>query len=243
MANFKRKKRGRVPKKSFKIRLKKATVYSIAQVVFFSIAILLIVSFSRQGLILVKINDALVELFSWTAIFLPFIFLSFGFMISKFKIPLSQPNVVVGGILFLLSIASVAKAGFVGRYIWDGIETLVTPGGAYVIMLGAAFVGIVVLFNTSVDRILFLVTTFLIQVRRYLVGEKSQLLSIRKNFSKDKLLPRREIKVTGSGDQANQQLTRKPELGSKGGTFSQQLVSNIPGQDKLWEYPPLSLLS
>jgi len=145
--------------------------------------------------------------------------------------------------LFLLSIASVAKAGFVGRYIWDGIETLVTPGGAYVIMLGAAFVGIVVLFNTSVDRILFLVTTFLIQVRRYLVGEKSQLLSIRKNFSKDKLLPRREIKVTGSGDQANQQLTRKPELGSKGGTFSQQLVSNIPGQDKLWEYPPLSLLS
>src|SRR3989344_8453338 len=170
MANFKRKKRGRVPKKSFKIRLKKATVYSIAQVVFFSIAILLIVSFSRQGLILVKINDALVELFSWTAIFLPFVFLTFGFMISKFKIPLSQPNVVVGGILFLLSLSGVSKAGFVGKYIWDAIEALVTPAGAYIILFGMAFVGLVVLFNTSVDKVLSLWLAFLLQVRRYLVG-------------------------------------------------------------------------
>ena len=243
MARLRKKKRSRVPRKSFKIKLKKATVYSIAQVVFFSIAVLLIVSFARQGLILVRINDLLVQLFSWTAIFLPFVFLSFGFMISKFKIPLSQPNVVVGAILFLLSLASVSKAGVIGRYIWDGIETLVTPAGAYIMFFGAAFVGLVVLFNTSVDRVLSLMATFLVQVRRYLVGEKPQILNIRKNLSRDKLFPHRQIKVTGSGESNSQTVAKKGEPGAKGDALASQLVSNVPGQDKLWEYPPTSLLA
>src|SRR3989344_5101199 len=242
MARFRKKKRGGFPKKSFKIKLKRATVYSIAQVVFFSIAVLLVVSFSRQGLILVRINDLLVQLFSWTAIFLPFVFLSFGFMISKFKIPLSQPNVVVGAILFLLSVASASKAGVVGRYIWDGIEALVTPAGAYMMFFGAAFVGLVVFFNTSVDRVLSLVAVFLVQVRKYLVGEAPQLLNIRKTLSKDNLLPRREIKVTGAGGQNMQAVVKKVEHGTKGNILTSQLVSNVPGQDKLWEYPPVDLL-
>ncbi|OGM29162.1 hypothetical protein A2873_01475 [Candidatus Woesebacteria bacterium RIFCSPHIGHO2_01_FULL_42_80] len=224
------------------MKLKRATVYSIAQVVFFSIAVLLVVSFSRQGLILVRINDLLVQLFSWTAIFLPFVFLSFGFMISKFKIPLSQPNVVVGAILFLLSVASASKAGVVGRYIWDGIEALVTPAGAYMMFFGAAFVGLVVFFNTSVDRVLSLVAVFLVQVRKYLVGEAPQLLNIRKTLSKDNLLPRREIKVTGAGGQNMQAVVKKVEHGTKGNILTSQLVSNVPGQDKLWEYPPVDLL-
>jgi len=42
--------------------------------------------------------------FSWTSIFLPFIFLSFAFLVSKIKTPLSQPNVLVGGLLFFISI-------------------------------------------------------------------------------------------------------------------------------------------
>ena len=46
-----------------------------------------------------KFNDFLTFSFSWATIFLPFIFLSFAFMLSKIKIPLSQPNVVVGSLL------------------------------------------------------------------------------------------------------------------------------------------------
>ena len=94
-------------KKAFRLKLKKGTVFSIAQVTFFSLAALVLISFSRQGLALVRLNDFLVDYFSWTTIFLPFIFLSFALLISKLRGPLSQPNVVVGILLFLLSIIGI----------------------------------------------------------------------------------------------------------------------------------------
>src|SRR3989337_3752112 len=107
-------KKRKLAKRSFGLKLKKATIFSIAQIVFFALAALVVVSFARPGLILVMLNDALVSYFSWTTIFLPFIFLSFAFLLSKIKFPLAQPNVLVGGLLFFISIATLAQAGIVG---------------------------------------------------------------------------------------------------------------------------------
>lgn len=88
-------------KKAFKVKLKPGVIYSITEIVFFLLAFLVIISFSRQGLALRYVNDILISLFSWASIFLPFIFIVFGLLVSKFKTPLSQPNVVVGALLFL----------------------------------------------------------------------------------------------------------------------------------------------
>src|SRR3989344_1214950 len=95
--------RKRFNKRTFRLRIKKATAYSIAQIAFFSLAALVVISFARQGLILAGLNDFLVRYFSWTTVFLPFIFLSFGFLVSKVKSPFGQPNVLVGGVLFFIS--------------------------------------------------------------------------------------------------------------------------------------------
>jgi hypothetical protein len=57
-------------KKSFQLKLKPQTVYSIAQISFFALSALVIISFARQGLILVHINDFFVGYLGWTTLFL-----------------------------------------------------------------------------------------------------------------------------------------------------------------------------
>src|SRR4030042_5190256 len=134
-------------KKAFKVKLKPATIYSIVQIAFYILAGLIIVSFTRRGLILVKLNDLLLGLFAWTTIFIPFIFISFGLLVSRLRIPLSQPNVVVGMLLFFISVMFLTKAGRVGINGWNGISSLITDAGAFIVLLGTSFVGLVILFN------------------------------------------------------------------------------------------------
>jgi len=224
------KKRRRKSKRAFRLRLKKGTVYSIAQVVFLSLAGLTIISFARQGIILVKLNDFLTAYFSWTTVFLPFIFLSLALLISKFRNPLSQPNVVVGSLLFFISILALTRAGILGKIAWDGVAALVTGVGAFLILLGTSIVGLIILFNTSVDQVVELIASFFSQVRRYLFGEEK--------ISARKILPRKELKVSGGPGEPSTPPVRKsgePSLAPK-------LVSNVPGEEKVWKYPPIDIL-
>jgi S-DNA-T family DNA segregation ATPase FtsK/SpoIIIE len=227
----KRKKRRRA-KSSFKLKLKKGTVYSIGQIFFFSLAGLTIISFSRQGLILVKLNDLLTTYFSWTTIFLPFIFLSAAFLLTKFKNPFAQPNVLVGSLLFFISFATLARAGVLGKFSWDGVATLITPAGAFIVLLGTSAVGLIILFNTSLDQVVTFLGNLITQIRRYLVGEKA----VRRADS----LAKRELKV--SGGQAAPPPEGSGEAKAKE-ALTPKLVSNIPGEDRVWKHPPLSILS
>src|SRR5690554_5113132 len=155
----KKKKKKNVRKKSkraFRLKLKDTTKHSIAQIFFFSLAGLVMVSFSRQGLLLQYLYNFLNVNFGWSKIFLPFIFLSFGLFVSKFKSVLSQANVVVGSLLFFVSISSITRAGVMGTAAWEGLVELVSPIGAFLIYVLIAFAGLIILFNTSVDQVAIL---------------------------------------------------------------------------------------
>jgi len=225
-----KKRRGRLPKRSFKLRLKKATIYSIAQITFFSLAGLVIVSFSRQGKILDELNDLLIAYLSWTTIFLPFVLLSFGFLFSKFKLPLNQSNVLVGSLLFFISIATISRAGILGKAAWEGVADLITGVGAFIVLSGTIIVGLVILFNTSIDQVLTMMASVLMQVRHYLLGDRK----LGKVFPKGKL----RVSRPSPGPVVKQApvLTDKESLGPK-------LVSNVPGEDKVWKYPTLEVLT
>lgn len=224
-------KRRRKSKRAFRLKLKKGTVYSIAQVTFLSLAGLIIISFARQGIVLVKLNDLLISYFSWTTVFLPFIFLSLALLISKFRNPLSQPNVVVGSLLFFISISTLARAGILGKAAWDGVAALVTGVGAFIILLGTSVVGLIILFNTSVDQVIELISSFFAQIRRYVFGEEGG--------PRRKILLRKELKVSGGPSDVSKAPTQVPE----GATLAPKLVSNVPGEDKVWKYPSMDILS
>ena len=227
----------KVDKRAYKLRLKPQTVTSIAQVIFFALAALIILSFSRSGLILVRFNDFMMQIFGFATIFLPFIFLSFGFLLSKFKIPLAQPNVIVGSILIFLALAGLGKSGNLGLIFWDGVSTLVTPVGAIIIFFGVIITGLIILFNTSFDAIFKILKNIIQTVNLYIYGQKSA--------GGGRILPRKDFKISGSSPSnvpavniAKPMSTSNPAEG-----FEEKLISNVKGEDTVWKYPPLDLLS
>lgn len=223
-----RHRRGPLWRRAFRIRLKKHTVFSIAQIFFFALAALIIISFSRQGALLIKLNDLLLEAFSWTTILLPFILLVSGLMLSKFKTPLSQPNVLVGAVLFALCIASLTRAGRFGEEAWLGTSSLITPAGAFIVLLGGVAVGLLVLFNASLDQVIAFFIMFLASLRRLAVSSSR----------KPAFAPKIGIRVSGEG--------ARDEKDKEGAAVAPSLVRpaiNPRGEEGVWEYPPLSLLS
>ncbi len=229
-------KKRRVTKNSFKLKLKRDTVFSIAQITFFSLSGLVLISFSRSGAILMRFNDLLINYFSWSAIFLPFVFLSFGLLVSKTKNLLGSPNVVVGSLLFFLSIMCIGKAGIVGREFWAAIATLITGVGASLVLFGTALIGLIILFNTSINQVWKIVAGILSEFRKYIFGQ-NQIKVGGQGFSGAAL------KVSGGGI-SNQPLNIKtPAPIEKTKELPTQVVSNIPGEDKVWKYPSLDLLT
>lgn len=220
--------RRRSTRRAFNLKLKKGTVYSIVQVFFFALTGLILISFSRRGLILVRFNDVLMSYFSWATFFLPFISLSFALLVSKIKNPLGQPNVVIGILLFFVSIVTLGRAGGVGRLAWGGASQLITPAGAFIVLLGTTLVGLIILFNTSFGQVIEIVGAILGQGRKYLLGDKV--------FSKPGL--RGQLKVSGGAPISSAQRPAEPS-----GQLEQKLVSNVPGQEKIWKYPSIDLLS
>lgn len=231
----KKKKRGRPPKKKGVAGIKPETLYSLFQLVSFLASGLILVSFSRQGSVLVRLNDLLVREFSWTTIFLPFIFLALGFLLSKVKSPLGQPNVFIGISLFFVSLMTISRAGNLGHTAWQGVATLITSVGAFIVLLGSMLVGIVVLFNTSVDNVLELLIALLKKFRGYLIGEKNT-----------PAVAAGGLKVIGGNQDYDEEEEKKEEketaAGNKEKGLEEKLVSNIPGEDRVWKHPPLSLL-
>jgi S-DNA-T family DNA segregation ATPase FtsK/SpoIIIE len=237
----KRKRTRAKSKKAYRVKLKPATVLSIVQITFFALAILVMISFSRSGLILKWINDFLTGLFSWTTIFLPFIFISFAFLVSKYRNFMAQPNVIVGILIFFISMTSITKAGSAGTMAWEGVSTLITPIGAFVVLMGMSLVGLIVLFNTSLDQVVaFITSTF----KRYGIRSTSVKGKF-ESFGKGKLKVIGESISNLSGSSSKIVQTKIDTKSSKGKdeVLSEKLVSNIPGEDKMWKYPPLDILT
>jgi S-DNA-T family DNA segregation ATPase FtsK/SpoIIIE len=234
-------KRKRFTKRAFRLKLKKESVFSISQIIFFAVAALILISFSRQGVALVKFNDILLKYFSWSAFFLPFIFLTFAFLLSKVKFVLGQPNVIVGTLLFFISIMGLGRAGVLGIAVWDSIATFVTGIGAGIIFIGVSMVGLIVLFNTSIDQVYKFLKEAFRQAKIYIHGSGGQL-KIGGNLSGGSL------KVSGGGifrSPVGSKLTTKTD-GSAVPTeplMEQKIISNIPGEEKVWKYPSLEILS
>ncbi|MEK7472612.1 MAG: DNA translocase FtsK [Patescibacteria group bacterium] len=237
-----RKHKRRADKRAFRLKLKPQTIASIAQVFFFALAGLIIISFSRRGLALVRVNDLMMDIFGWSTIFLPFIFLSFAFLVSKIKNPLSQPNVIVGSMLIFLSLAGIGKSGNLGLAFWDGVSTLVTPFGAVIVFFGIILTGLVILFNTSFDQVFKIFKNIYSTINAYIFGQKSA--------GGGRIFPRKDFKISGS-DSASPVIKKNKETYENSKTnyensqanLEEKLISNVKGEEAIWKYPPLDLLS
>src|SRR3989344_303203 len=223
-------------KRSFKFKLKKHTLFSVTLVALLLFSILVVLSFTRQGILLITLNDLLLNFFGWTTIFLPFLLLVTALMFSSRKTALNQPNVILGGGLLVFALAGLSKSGTLGQQLWLNLSTMVTSVGAWLILAGAVLIGFLVLLNTSVDQII----DFL---------EKGSLLLKNISKGKSKFIPASQMKIRGVSDNPSDKLS--PRITSPTATpvspvkpeLSPSLVTNLPtASDQIWRYPPLSLL-
>jgi S-DNA-T family DNA segregation ATPase FtsK/SpoIIIE len=217
----------------FKLKLKKKTVVTISGLILLLISVLSILSlFFPEAILLGFTQRAIFRLFGWGAFFMSAIGIVASLTILGFKTPVTQFNIVAGGILSIVSllgfvnIFSQEGAGLVGVTLWEGIASLLTGAGAALILLVILFIGIVILFNTSLDQIFYYFTAFF----KWLKGFFSSLFAKKDRFSLDRSLKVREDETPSQSKQLSLQPTFEP-------------VSNLPTEGKLWRYPPLSLLS
>lgn len=221
-------------KRRFRLKLKKDAAFSVAYIFLFCLAFLIILSFTRQGVILFQLNALLLQIFGWGTIFVVFFLMLSGIMLTKFNVPWNQAAILAGGGLMAVALMAVTQAGLVGRAIFSEIAYLITPAGAYLVLTAAALVGFVVFFNTSFDQIILTITDFF---RSFSLGKnKKKPQFIQEKFSGKPLLTKNEIVSSGRETTKAASLAEAGEL--------PEAAINIPGaQNDVWNYPPLSLLS
>lgn len=229
-------------KKPFSLKLKRETLYTITSVLLISLGGLIILSFSRQGRLLTPIYDFLIPLFGWGTLFLPFIFISAGLMLTKLKWRLCQPNVFVGACLIFLSLIGLTSAGKVGVAIKQNVASLITNLGALLIFSGGAFIGLVILFETSFEDIFIFLFENLKKIKERMIAARSRFQIGGRLLKRETGVAVQEFKEE-RGERA-----RAKEEGAPSRKAARQLPLEISqklssARKRVWEYPPLSLLS
>lgn len=203
-------------RKPFRLKFKKTTLYSFSSITLFILAGIIILSFSRQGTFLGKLFNLLVYYFGWGVLFLPFLMIVAGLMLARLQWRISRPNVFVGSLLLSISLIGLTQAGLVGFEIWQSLGVLISSLGAFLVLLGFIFIGFVVTFNTSLEEMLLLLAKVVRVFRKFPPRPKFPKVEI-PTKPKEFPRPQRELGV--------------------------ELVSNLPTEGQIWEYPSLSLLA
>ena len=116
--------------KPYKLNLKKDTVNSILAVAIMGIGGLIAISFSQQGVFLSKVYEIGKGLLGWPLLFLPFIFIVGGLLLTHVKLALASPHVLLGSIVTMISLSGLSGSGSIGSGIKDSIVSLISTPGA-----------------------------------------------------------------------------------------------------------------
>ena len=250
-----RKRQFGLSKRSFKVKLKKGTLQSIAALVSLGIAGIIAFSYTGETPYLNKINQQLQQYLGWTAIFLPFLIFIIGLVLANFSLPFTQPHVLVGTLLLTIASAGLTQAGSIGTEIWISLAAIITPTATWFLLLSAVIVGFLVLFNIGFDQLVLAIVKALVQLRNSLTVFQ-KLKSTQQPLSESRTLT---IK-SGSQIPQTEQIDKEPpspEQDVKGPQPTPPISSILPPQSnpddlsqtlnihpptQIWELPPTSIL-
>ena len=250
-------------KQAFQLKLPKETVYTLSSTGLILTGTLIMVSLSRQSPLLEVIYSFFSSLFGWGILLLPFLFLSAGLMLTRLKWRITKPNVFVGSVVLLISSVSLTRAGTIGSQIWFSLIDLIYNTGAFIILLAGIFIGTVIIFETSLEDILLWVQKAYKKTKNLTsnikIAKKPTFISNKPGFTvkgldteePKKPTPSTKPSTNNSGANASEttktltDFTRRMPGAKTSPTKPKSApISNQPGgQQKIWHYPPLSILS
>ena len=196
---------------------------------------LMLLSFFGKGSNFEYINSLIKQYFGLFSFFLPIVFILFGFLFFRTKFVLSRPNVFVGYLIIYASTVILFRSGYVGQMLFTNIAEVVTPVGSLLVFLTGIFIGIIILFDTSVDEIFKGLSTTKKTGRRIvplgIFKKKSDPLLNKQMTIKDS-----QFSTKGEPTIVNNSVKKDESI------ISEKLVSNTLSSGLIWEYPPLDLL-
>lgn len=143
----------RKKKSALALDIKPETVYSIVATLLIMFGLLVIVSFSGQGRVLATINTILSDFLGLSMLYLPFIFIASGLVMFRTKWAWSKPNVLLGTLLLMIGTLGFLKTGIIGLQTFDNVSKLVSPVGSYLIFATLFFIGVLIIFQTSITEV------------------------------------------------------------------------------------------
>jgi len=227
------------------------TLYSVAALGLFLAGGVLMLSFSRQTAPLQLVYSQLVRYAGWTALLIPFVFFSGGLMMTRLRWRIARPNVLVGGVVVLASLAGLTKSGELGRQLWESVAILITGPGAGLVLAGTAGVGLILLTETPLDAVLLLIGGGIREIWgiRGIWGRRAPEWSGTAPAGKPEAA--RQPVLKGLVSEKEEGRRKKEEGRGEGRKEAEtkvlteaQVVANVPGATaSVWRYPSLSLLS
>ncbi|MBI2597356.1 DNA translocase FtsK [Candidatus Daviesbacteria bacterium] len=221
-----------------KLKLRQKTITAVGTLIAFILAVVSIVALTTQSETLTFWKDFLMNTLGLMSIVAPIIFLLSGLVLTKAKWRFAQTNVLLGFLLIVIALSSLIaalkyeKGGLIGQLFWRELASFVTPFGGAALLILLFLVGLVVLFNTSLNQIL--------KIFGFVFGAAKNLfksLFVRQRTFEAKHIP---IKVYGVDEKPQ---VRNTPVFTKEPIIADALVQNMAGQSKVWKYPVLSLLS
>lgn len=260
MAKFGRSKRKK--RKAIRLKMRTDTTYSVVAVLLMLLGLLVIISFTGQGQLLVFINDILSLKFGISMLFLPFVLISAGLVMLRSKHAWSKPTILLGTILLMLGSMGVTRSGEMSSSLFENFARLITVSGAYVLFSAIILIGVLVLSQSSLIELAELMAKFFKKKEKDKEKDKDifadqvseKEIKKAKGFSipsfgfglnKDKELKKGdgfsdEIEEDSTSAKAIIEDEIKKETSS--GLDSQEAL-NASSTPMVWDYPPLSLLS
>jgi len=145
---------GRKKKNSLQLLVKKETIHSIAAIVLIVCGVLILISFSGQGMISKAIYTYLAGQFGLAMLFFPFIFISAGLVLFQTKWAWSKPHILLGTILLMLGTLGTASSGAVGKEIFVNLAALISVAGSYAVFTSFIVIGLLIMLQLSMSEVL-----------------------------------------------------------------------------------------
>lgn len=229
-------------------KLKKQSVYNIFAILLIGFAALIILSIFQPGTNLDILRNFILDKFGWGIYLLPFILISLSFLFLGLKFSFTRPNVSFGFLLSFICLLAITRNGVIGNQIFENFSLLVGNIGSFIILFGMFCIGLIVLFNTSIEDIIK-TSSYMMKSISGFFGDiqifKSNLNRKKPNFiEKLPIRPPTEYNKEEKPQQENKTAEKKetPSQQLNIGSLSTSLITNIPNNN-IWEFPPLALLS
>ncbi len=228
-----------------KFRLRPKSIVAVATIIAFVLAGLSGVSLVYKTSVLAFWYNWMFGLFGWTVYFSPIVFILSGLVLQKIKWGFAQVNVLLGLILIMMSFAGLTAyiepslAGVLGTNLWLELSGFITEAGSGVLLLGVFIVGLVVMLDTSLTQIFGVFVVVIMFLKDRIVLPIWGLFR-RENRFEARNMP---IRVSGVDDRAAISRPMQKTAVKEEGIISDVLVQNVAGQNAVWKYPPLNLLS